>query len=304
MYQKSTCINAYFRPSKRPENTVIFRPKSTGKEKDAETGYHYFGARYYNSDLSLWLSVDPMSDKYPSLSPYNYCAWNPMKLVDPDGAELETNTDWYKDRDGHVHWNANVHSQSDLKDGETYLGRTTTMIAEGEDMMMYGDQYGHKHSSIPLREITVTETLTDFERTMQNPIVQSIHQSASSFWEYPVTEAVVDVTLTVVTGGIMSGIGKSALKSYSKYKARTFFKNAKYTEKVLKDMAKDKNLHGFPSSVDTYASAFGKYSVKKGGDHKKYHWLTMRGGYNGYTGTFEYIKDGRGLINHRFLNTK
>ena len=61
----------------------------TGKEKDSETGYHYFGARYYNSDLSLWLSVDPMSDKYPSLSPYNYCAWNPMKLVDPDGMEVE-----------------------------------------------------------------------------------------------------------------------------------------------------------------------------------------------------------------------
>ena len=60
----------------------------SGKEKDAETGYHYFGARYYNSDLSLWLSVDPMSDKYPSLSPYNYCAWNPMKLADPTGKEI------------------------------------------------------------------------------------------------------------------------------------------------------------------------------------------------------------------------
>ncbi len=87
-----------------------FHCSFSGKEKDSETGYYYFGARYYNSDLSLWLSVDPMADKYPSLSPYNYCAWNPMKLVDPDGAELETNTDWYKDRDGHVHWNANVHS--------------------------------------------------------------------------------------------------------------------------------------------------------------------------------------------------
>ena len=58
----------------------------TGKEKDAESGYHYFGARYYDSEaLTGWLSVDPMADKYPSLSPYNYCAWNPVKLVDPDG---------------------------------------------------------------------------------------------------------------------------------------------------------------------------------------------------------------------------
>ena len=58
----------------------------TGKERDAETGYSYFGARYYDSDLSgLFLSVDPMSDKYPNISPYAYCAWNPVKLVDPDG---------------------------------------------------------------------------------------------------------------------------------------------------------------------------------------------------------------------------
>jgi RHS repeat-associated protein len=55
----------------------------SGKEKDAETGYGYFGARYYDSGLSIWLSVDPMSDKYPSMSPYNYCANNPVKLVDP-----------------------------------------------------------------------------------------------------------------------------------------------------------------------------------------------------------------------------
>ena len=58
----------------------------TGKERDRETGFSYFGARYYDSDLSgLFLSVDPMADKYPNLSPYAYCAWNPVKLVDPDG---------------------------------------------------------------------------------------------------------------------------------------------------------------------------------------------------------------------------
>ncbi len=72
----------------------------TGKEKDSETGYCYFGARYYDSDLSgLFLSVDPMSDKYPSISPYAYCAWNPVKLVDPDGRDI-----WELTNDGKLNW--------------------------------------------------------------------------------------------------------------------------------------------------------------------------------------------------------
>ena len=60
----------------------------SGKEKDVETGYSYFGARYYDSGLSIWLSVDPMSDKYPNLTPYAYCANNPVILVDPDGMDF------------------------------------------------------------------------------------------------------------------------------------------------------------------------------------------------------------------------
>jgi len=61
----------------------------TGKERDSETGFSYFGARYYDSDLMTgWLSVDPMADKYPNISPYAYCAWNPIRLVDPDGREI------------------------------------------------------------------------------------------------------------------------------------------------------------------------------------------------------------------------
>ena len=64
----------------------------TGKERDEETGYGYFGARYMDHELmTTWLSVDPMADKYPSISPYAYCSWNPVRLVDPDGKEtLET----------------------------------------------------------------------------------------------------------------------------------------------------------------------------------------------------------------------
>ena len=61
------------------------RYKFTGKERDAETGYDYFGARYYSYALGgHWLSVDPMSDKYPHITPYAYCNWNPVKFVDKE----------------------------------------------------------------------------------------------------------------------------------------------------------------------------------------------------------------------------
>ncbi len=69
----------------------------TAKELDNETSYTYFGARYYDSELSGWLSVDPMSDKYPSLSPYCYSADNPVVLVDPNGNEIRI---YYKEKTG------------------------------------------------------------------------------------------------------------------------------------------------------------------------------------------------------------
>ncbi len=56
--------------------------------KRVSTYYSYFGARYYDSDLSVWLSVDPLAKEYPSLSPYMYVAGNPVKLVDPDGNRI------------------------------------------------------------------------------------------------------------------------------------------------------------------------------------------------------------------------
>ncbi len=50
-------------------------------------------ARYYHSTLSIWLSVDPMSDKYPSMSPYTYCGNTPVILRDPDGRDYEVVVD-------------------------------------------------------------------------------------------------------------------------------------------------------------------------------------------------------------------
>jgi len=74
-------------------NTEEFdsRYKFTAKELDNETSYTYFGARYYDSDLSVWLSVDAYASKYPGISPYAYAANNPIRLIDPNGDSLWIN---------------------------------------------------------------------------------------------------------------------------------------------------------------------------------------------------------------------
>ena len=55
------------------------------KEFDEKTGMYYYGARYYEPRLSLWMSADPLEEDYPNLSAYGYCHNNPIILYVPDG---------------------------------------------------------------------------------------------------------------------------------------------------------------------------------------------------------------------------
>ena len=59
------------------------------KEFDEETGLYYYGARYYDPRLSLWLSIDPKEEKYSNVSTYCYVISNPLKYTDPTGMEID-----------------------------------------------------------------------------------------------------------------------------------------------------------------------------------------------------------------------
>lgn len=58
-----------------------------GKEEQwaANAGLLDYGARLYNPALCCWLTPDPLAHDTPSVSPYAYCAGNPVKYIDPDG---------------------------------------------------------------------------------------------------------------------------------------------------------------------------------------------------------------------------
>ena len=113
----------------------------SAKERDPETGLSYFGSRYYSSNLSIWLSVDPMAHKYPSLSPYVYCANNPVKLVDPNGEE-------WVDADGNK-----ITDHSKIKvyifyDPESFSSQTKQMYKDAIE------KYGE--GSVALSSVTTT----------------------------------------------------------------------------------------------------------------------------------------------------
>ena len=63
------------------------------KEFDEETGLYYYGARYYNPRLSIWISPDNLQEKLPEFSTYTYTHNNPIKYIDPDG-NIPVETVW------------------------------------------------------------------------------------------------------------------------------------------------------------------------------------------------------------------
>ena len=96
----------------RESNSPGVQPyKYGGKELDRYSGLdaYDFGARAYFSDRMQWSTMDPLSEKYYSISPYVYCEGNPVRLVDPNGREV---------RDGLGSYNEN---NKDLKQLTQYL---------------------------------------------------------------------------------------------------------------------------------------------------------------------------------------
>ena len=66
----------------------FFNGQKADNEVLGDMALHAFEYRMHDTRIGRFWSVDPMASKYPSLSPYVYCANNPVKLVDPNGEEI------------------------------------------------------------------------------------------------------------------------------------------------------------------------------------------------------------------------
>ena len=69
------------------------------KEFDEETGLYYYGARYYDPRLNLWISTDPKQGLYPNYTTYAYSFNNTLVYVDLDGCEPKEPSTSHKTRE-------------------------------------------------------------------------------------------------------------------------------------------------------------------------------------------------------------
>lgn len=88
----------------------------------------------YNAELSSrFLTIDPLAEKYYSISPYAFCANNPVNRIDPDGMDWYSFQEEYKDENGKTQTRTAykyVEGQMSKKEvkqgGYTHLGLTYT----------------------------------------------------------------------------------------------------------------------------------------------------------------------------------
>ena len=65
------------------------RYRFNGKEEQTTGSLNLldYGARMYDPETGRWFVIDPLTEKYPEVSPYVYCNNNPIMFIDPDGRE-------------------------------------------------------------------------------------------------------------------------------------------------------------------------------------------------------------------------
>ncbi len=129
----------------RSTGTAATKDGFTGKERDLETGFDYFGARHYMPAIGRWSGPDPLADLFPEWSTYSYVMNNPVGLIDPDGlqaCEPPDNPDCEEEEDEEDGTEENAEAEDGTESEETDSGADPENQAESLESCQYGSVDG------------------------------------------------------------------------------------------------------------------------------------------------------------------
>ena len=190
--------------------------KYNGKELDTTKGLNLYdyGARMYDPTLGRFTTMDPMAEKYYSVSPYAYCGNNPVNRTDPTGA------DWIQDRYGSYLWDKNATNQETSRYGWSNDG---TELPEGTYRYrileeINGNLY-HKNTSNPFASLVNWVTGKDLlvEKKAYNPTEDHMMQQFAETGGEMVAGAAAGKAIGLISKSLKgAGVGFNTFNEFKK----------------------------------------------------------------------------------------
>ena len=303
-----------------------------GKELDTETGLYYYGARYYDPKVSIFVNVDPLVEK--TMQSYAYANNNPVMLIDPTGKEPE---DWVKrkNEDGSTSWVW----REDIK--ARYQAIEAGYIDYAQPGYVYMAQKSfNERAPVRLGDngewhfMGFIEQLT-YTRYHENPYLHIIDHSKiptirrtpdTNSPEYAMStpsgrlalaglEGLKGATTGIATEYALAKIGLATKLSWSGSSiasdginglgVQTSFKSIPVTNTVSYDISLSSKIdlfHNFPLSFDNYIINNGSWAqrIKDGAN-----WYEISGSINGTKGTYQIgITHGNKIFHRNFIPNK
>lgn len=145
------------------------------KEFDEETGMFYYGARYYEPRISLWMTTDPLEEEYPNIITYGFCHNNPVVLVDPDGMG-----DYYN-KNGI--WLGNDGKKDNLayladvvldKDGSKHFQNATVLSLKNSELNIFANTVAQESSGDKAESFALASAIMNLAEYKGKSIMQTI----------------------------------------------------------------------------------------------------------------------------------
>lgn len=212
--------------------------KYNGKELYTAQGLNLYDyhARYYDSQIARFTTIDPLAEKYYSISPYAYVGNNPVSRIDPDGMQA----DWFQNG-GDLIWRPSKEKRI-TENNITYQNIGSTVSIENNDgtysnfyqnVGFRSDQPFNAFSYImgnDLQNKYMSGSSGLWESAKVNLMKATVHQGQQAFLNHPATQFSINAALFVATGGVdgiagLVNLGKTLLTKNIK-NGFTFTKSA------------------------------------------------------------------------------